>query len=72
MLEFDNFLLENYCKTKEEMFLAISKILKKSKRMIKGNFLVLNPKSNEDKIRYTSYKYINQVSKHIKSIKLGV
>lgn len=72
LLEFDKFLLENYFKTKEEMFLAISKILKKSKRMIKGNFLVLNPKSNEDRIRYTSHKYINQVSKHHKSIKLGV
>jgi predicted nucleic-acid-binding protein len=72
LLEFDKFLLENYCKTKENMYLTISKILKKSKRIIKGNYLVLNPKSNEDRIRYTSHKYINQVSKHYKSIKLGV
>ena len=71
-LEFDSYLLEHYCRTKEEMYDIISKILNVSKRDIKGNLLVMQPKSNEDKNRYNSHKYLKEVEKHYKSIKLGV
>lgn len=71
-LEFDTYLLENYCRTKEEMYEIISKILNVSKRDVKGNILVMQPKSNEDKNRYNSNNYIKEVEKHYKSIKLGV
>ena len=54
------------------MYNVLSKILKVSKRDVKGNLLVMQPKSNEDKNRYNSHKYFKEVEKHYKSIKLGV
>lgn len=71
-LEFDSFLLENFCKSKTDLFNTIAKILDSSYRTVKGNFYVLNPKTKEDKIRYTSYKHSKDVLHHYKSIKLGV
>ncbi len=71
-LEFDVYLSEHFCKNKTELFKKIAEILDAPFRSVKGNFYVLNPKTKEDKNRYTSYIHSKEVVKHYKSLKMGV
>ena len=69
LLEFDLFLSENFCESKTDLFNIIANILDSPYRTVKGNFYVLNPKTKENKIRYTSHKHSKDVLNHYKSIK---
>jgi hypothetical protein len=68
-LGFFEHLIENYSKTKEQLYSDVSRILEKSKRNIKGNYLVLSPNSKEDRTRYTADTFTNQVKKEYKKLK---
>jgi len=48
----------SYSLTKEKSYSHIAKALKSDVRTIKGNFLVLNPNSNEDRYKYQADQYI--------------
>lgn len=64
-LDFVSHLDQNYFNSKSQRDLVIAKWFNgslKSGRKIKGNLSVLNPKSNENKKRYTSHLYIEEVS----------
>ncbi|OQD44028.1 hypothetical protein BUL40_00280 [Croceivirga radicis] len=53
---------------KQKQYQLISKLLGTSERQVKGNVLVLSPISREDRMRYTSYAYIDSVKKYIQNI----
>lgn len=54
-------LKNKYNLNKESSFKHIGKALQKSPRIIKGNFNILNPKSNEDPSVYNSQSFTQQV-----------
>ena len=54
---------------KEDMYRHVSKALDNvAVRTIKGNFLVLNPDSNDDREKYTSYKCTDDVKSFYESL----
>ena len=53
-LEYPKRLKEVYSMNKEKQYNHIAKCLGAVVRSVKGNFLVLNPKSNEDRFKYTA------------------
>lgn len=57
--------------TRESVYRQIATILKAKQRVIKGNCLVLNPKSTESRKLYTSITHIKEVEKDYQNIKLG-
>lgn len=59
---FITYLLDNQFKTKELLFNRLSKILSCNTRRIKGNVNVLSANSNEDKVNYTSWQYIENIN----------
>jgi hypothetical protein len=72
MFEFLDFLphlLSNFCKSKYELNNCLAKILQCDVRTVKGNIAVLNPKSNDDRKRYTSYLQKEPVRKAYDSLK---
>lgn len=60
-LGFIRHLEANHFKTKDSLFKNVAKWLGRSERDIKGNILVLNEKSKEDRVRYTSCEYRKEV-----------
>lgn len=62
--------LKKYKMNKESSFKHIGKALQKSPRIIKGNYNILNPKSNEDPSVYNSQSYIQQVEEDYKNLSL--
>lgn len=68
-LGYPTYLKTTYRMNKEQMYKHVSKALDPvAVRTIKGNFLVLNPDSNEDKDKYTSWTYDEEVEKYYKSL----
>lgn len=55
-LEYPERLKDAYSMNKEKQYRHIAKALNASVRSVKGNFLVLNPNSDEDRSRYTSFQ----------------
>lgn len=53
---------QNYCPTKQQLYKLLAQLLGASERVMKGNVLVLQPKTSEDKTRYTAHKYTKQVA----------
>tara|TARA_R110002167_G_scaffold176569_3_gene376076 strand:- start:838 stop:1713 length:876 start_codon:yes stop_codon:yes gene_type:complete len=45
--------------------IIISKLLNTNTRSVKGNISALNPKSNENPSKYTSYNYMDEVKKYL-------
>jgi hypothetical protein len=56
-LDFITYLHEHYFKTKKKLYTGIATILDANERTIKGNVFVLNPKSKENRNRYTAHNY---------------
>lgn len=68
-LGYPNYLKTTYRLNKEQLYKHVSKALDPvAVRTIKGNFLVLNPGSNEDKNKYTSWTYDDEVEKFYTSL----
>jgi hypothetical protein len=55
--------------TKENQYKIISAITGGTVRTIKGNVLVLNPDSIEDRIKYTSNNYTDEVKNYLDKLK---
>jgi len=55
--------------TKYKIYKELSKWYRINERTIKGNILVLNENSTEDKTRYTSHKHKEEVKNFYKSLK---
>lgn len=68
-LGFFEHLQDKHTKTKEQFYKLVSEILSTSKRGIKGNYLVLNPNSKEDRTRYTADTHTKQVKKDFNKLK---
>jgi hypothetical protein len=60
-LEFPNHLKTMFSMNKEKQYHHIAKSLKASVRSVKGNFLVLDPESNEDRFKYTANEHEEKV-----------
>jgi len=60
-LEYPKHLTNKYNLPKEKQYSHIAYCLNTSTRLIKGNFLVLNPASKEDRLRYTAPDFLNAV-----------
>jgi len=71
-LGFIDYLMSEFFKTKTQLHIELAKLLSTDNRSISGNLSVLNPKSNEDRKRYTAHIYNETVKKDYESIKLGV
>ena len=57
-----------YRLSKEQSFEHIGKAINASKRIVKGNFNVLNPNSKEDALVYNSRSYVDEVEKDYKNL----
>jgi hypothetical protein len=55
--------------TKENQFNIITKLTGGTHRTIKGNVNVLDPNSNEDRIKYTSNNFLNEVKNYLNNLK---
>src|SRR5690606_180384 len=66
---FIEYLQKNYCKTKDQTYHKLSNILNEDYRSIKRNFLILNPISKENKIRYTSHLHKETVDRDYQYLK---
>ena len=68
-LGYPEYLKTTYHLNKEDMYRHVSKALDNvAVRTIKGNFLVLNPDSNEDRVKYTADFYKNEVKSFYESL----
>jgi hypothetical protein len=63
-------LKNKYNMNKENSFKHIGKALQKSPRIIKGNYNILNPESNEDPSVYNSQSYTQKVEVDYKNLSL--
>ena len=71
-LEYDKHLRHQYTMTKERIYKHISVALNNvAPRQVKGNFLVLNPNSKEDTMRFTSHQFKDIVVKDYENIKIS-
>ena len=68
-LGFINHFVQEYGYTKTVTYSKIAEILSVTSRSVRGNILVLQEFSKEDKTRYTSYKYKVQVQNDYHSLK---
>ena len=68
-LGFIDFYEKEYSYSRAVIYRKIAEILTVSPRMVKGNYLVLQDFSKEDRKRYTSYKYREQVIKDYQMLK---
>lgn len=69
-LGFIDYLLKNHFKSQHEVFKYLARWFKfEDCRGIKGNFLVLNPKSKENRRRYTAHLYKEDVEKDYQKLK---
>lgn len=50
---------------KEKVFAITAKLLNADGRSVKGNYHVLNPKSEENRQRFTSYNYMSEVKNYL-------
>ena len=57
-----------YRLSKEQSFEHVGKAINASKRIVKGNFNVLNPNSKEDVFTYNSRSYVDEVEKDYKNL----
>lgn len=60
-LDFFKYLQSQYFKTKEKLYYGLKQILGSEARTIKGNILVLNDISKEDRNRYTAHQHKEKV-----------
>ena len=68
-LGYPEYLKTTYHLNKEDMYRHVSKALDNvAVRTIKGNFLVLNPDSGDDREKYTSYKCTDEVKSFYESL----
>ena len=68
-LGFFEYMKSNHTNTNEMLFKRLSEILDKPQRMVSGNFFVLNPRTTENKTRYTAHTHIETVEKDYKMLK---
>jgi hypothetical protein len=68
-LGFFDSLEKGYCNGKSQLYKLVAKILKSQERAVKGNILVLNPKSSESRLRYTSHVHKERVRKDYEKLK---
>ena len=68
---FKKYFFDNYYKIREEGYKKLGEIFDIYPRSIKGNILVLNPKSTEDRSRYTSGKYLLTIQKELRGRIVG-
>ncbi|MCF0053451.1 hypothetical protein LXM25_25490 [Dyadobacter sp. LJ53] len=54
--------------TKTNLYKIMAKILKSHDRKVKGNILVLNPKTDENKKQYTSHLHVRQVEEDLSGL----
>ncbi len=64
-----NHLQKNYCNTKDKTYSKLSEILKEDFRSVKGNILVLNSLSKENRTRYTAHNHKENVERDYQSLK---
>lgn len=57
-----------YNLSKEQSFEHVGKAINASKRIVKGNFNVLNPNSKEDAFIYNSRSYVDEVEKDYRNL----
>jgi len=62
-LEYPLWLKSKYSLNKEQQYKHIANAIKSAVRVVKGNFLVLNPESKEDSTIYTAIQYTKNVEK---------
>lgn len=65
-------LKNKYCPSNTELYKCVADILSTGGRTIKGNCLVLDSKSKEDKNRYTAHEYKETTKEDYQKVKLGV
>lgn len=68
-LGFISHLQKNHCNTKDKTYSKLSEILKEDYRSIKGNCLVLNPISKENRIRYTAHNHKENAERDYQNLK---
>ena len=68
-LGFVQFMYKEHCKNYEELHKYLSDLLGATSRVIKGNRLVLNEKSNEDREKYTAHLHKKEVEKEYNRLK---
>jgi hypothetical protein len=68
-LGFIDHLLAQHVKTKKQLYSLIERITQKNERDVKGNILVLDDYSEENKARYAAHQYKETVINDYKSIK---
>ncbi len=71
-LSFIELLKTEHSKTYTALYKDLGKILSAKERAVKGNVLVLNPKSSENRDRYTAHKKKQVAKKDYERIKSGV
>ncbi len=64
-------LKKTYSLSKEKIYSHIAKALRSDVRTVKGNCLVLNPKSNEDRYKYQADQFVEKVEEDYNKIFSG-
>lgn len=70
-LGYMEYLKKTYSLSKEKIYKHISQALKTDVRTVKGNCLVLNPNSNEDRYKYQADQYSKKVEQDYNKILAG-
>lgn len=68
-LGFTDYLEKMHCSTKNRLYKLVAKLFNASERSAKGNMLVLNPKSDEKRDRYTAHLHKEQVKRDYEKLK---
>lgn len=68
-LGFFEYLYKQHCHTKDNAYLKLSEILNEDYRSVKGNLLVLNSSSKENRTRYTAHNHKENVERDYQSLK---
>lgn len=68
-LDFIKYLFKEHFQTKAELYKEVAKWFEVSERQIKGNILVLDDYSKEDRKRYTAHEYKQNVTNNYQQLK---
>ncbi len=64
-----DYFFKEFTKTKSEGFKKLGKVFGVNQRRIKGNVNILNPKSTENPLQFTSYEHIDKIRSRLKDYK---
>lgn len=67
-LKYLDYFFKEFTENKTDGYKKLAEILKAQERGVRGNVLVLNPESNENRIQYTSSNYTEIVQKELKGL----